>query len=71
MSMHAIGTWVGLDDAAQPGLAVTRESLLRLTPSANTAIIAGARMYFSCHIKPVDWFASFSRLLLLLLFLFI
>ena len=41
MSMHAIGTWVGLGDAAQPGLAVTRERLLRLAPSANTAIVAG------------------------------
>lgn len=41
MSMRAIGNWVGLDHAAEPRLAVTRERLLRLTPSANATIIAG------------------------------
>lgn len=41
MSMNAIGTWVGLDHGAQPDPAVTRERLLRLAPSANTAIVAG------------------------------
>ena len=41
MSMRAIGTWIGIDHAPEPGLAVTRERLLRLAPSANTTIIAG------------------------------
>lgn len=41
MSMRAIGNWIGLDHAAEPGLAVTRERLQRLAPSANAAIIAG------------------------------
>ena len=33
MSMRAIGNWIGLDHAAEPGLTVTRERLLRLAPS--------------------------------------
>ena len=41
MSMRAIGNWIGLDHAAAPELTVTRERLLRLTPSANAAIVAG------------------------------
>ncbi|WP_306223028.1 glycoside hydrolase family 19 protein [Bosea beijingensis] len=41
MSMRAIGTWVGLDRAAEPGLTVTRERLLRLAPSANATIVTG------------------------------
>lgn len=41
MSMRAIGNWVGLDSAAEPGLAVTRERLLRLAPTANAAIVDG------------------------------
>ena len=41
MSMRAIGNWVGLDHAAEPALAVTRERLLHLAPSANTTIVAG------------------------------
>lgn len=41
MSMRAVGNWIGLDHAAEPGLAVTRERLLRLAPSANATIIAG------------------------------
>lgn len=41
MSMRAIGNWIGLDHATEPGLAVTRERLLRLAPSANATIIAG------------------------------
>ena len=46
MSMRAIGNWIGLDHAAEPGLAVTRERLLRLTPSANAAIVAGIAKRF-------------------------
>lgn len=41
MSMRAIGTWIGLDHAVEPGLAVTRERLLRLAPSANATIASG------------------------------
>lgn len=41
MSMRAIGNWIGLDHAAEPGLTVTRERLLRLAPSANATIVAG------------------------------
>lgn len=41
MSMRAIGTWIGFDTAAEPGLTVTRERLLRLAPSASAAITAG------------------------------
>ncbi len=41
MSMRAIGTWVGIDHAPEPGLAVTRERLLRLAPAANPTIVAG------------------------------
>jgi len=41
MSMRNVGNWIGLDHAAEPGLAVTRERLLRLAPSANAMIIAG------------------------------
>lgn len=41
MSMRAIGNWIGLGHAAEPGLAVTRERLLRLAPSANATIVAG------------------------------
>ncbi len=41
MSMRAIGTWIGLGPSAEPALAVTRERLLRLAPSANAAIVAG------------------------------
>lgn len=46
MSMRAIGTWVGLGEAAQPGLAVTRERLLRLAPSADAAIVTGIAEQF-------------------------
>lgn len=46
MSMHAIGTWIGIDHASEPGLAVTRERLLRLAPSANAAIVAGIAARF-------------------------
>lgn len=46
MSMRAIGAWVGLDNAAEPGLTVTRERLLRLAPSANATIIAGIAAHF-------------------------
>jgi putative chitinase len=46
MSMRAIGTWVGLDHAPEPGLAVTRERLLHLAPSANAAIVAGIAEHF-------------------------
>lgn len=41
MSMRVIGTWIGLGNAVEPAMAVTRERLLRLAPSANTTIIAG------------------------------
>ena len=41
MSMCAVGNWIGLDHAPEPGLAVNRERLLRLAPSANATIIAG------------------------------
>lgn len=41
MSMRAIGNWIGLDNAGEPGLAVTRARLLRLAPAANAAIVAG------------------------------
>ncbi len=41
MSVRAIGTWIGLGNSAEPSLAVTRERLLRLAPSANAAIVAG------------------------------
>jgi putative chitinase len=46
MSMRAIGTWVGLGHAPEPGLAVTRERLLHLAPSANAAIVAGIAEHF-------------------------
>uniref|UniRef100_A0A9E8CR04 Peptidoglycan-binding protein n=1 Tax=Bosea sp. NBC_00436 TaxID=2969620 RepID=A0A9E8CR04_9HYPH len=41
MSMRAIGNWIGIDHAAEPGLAVTSERLLRLAPSASATIVAG------------------------------
>jgi putative chitinase len=41
MSMRAIGAWIGLEASTEPGLAVTRERLLCLAPSANAAIVAG------------------------------
>jgi putative chitinase len=41
MSMRAIGNWVGLDHAPEPGFAVTRERLLRLAPSADAAVVTG------------------------------
>ena len=41
MSIRTVGNWIGLDHAAEPGLAVTRERLLRLAPSATAAIVAG------------------------------
>lgn len=41
MSMRAIGAWIGLGNSAEPALAVTRERLLRLAPSADAAIVAG------------------------------
>lgn len=46
MSMRAIGAWIGLGSSAEPGLAVTRERLLRLAPSANAAIVAGVNEHF-------------------------
>ena len=46
MSMRAIGTWIGIDQAPEPGLAVTRERLLRLAPSASVAIVAGIAARF-------------------------
>ena len=41
MSMRAIGTWFGPGRPTEPALAVTRERLLGLAPSANAAIVAG------------------------------
>ncbi|RYE32208.1 MAG: glycoside hydrolase family 19 protein [Hyphomicrobiales bacterium] len=41
MSMRTAGAWIGLGTSVQPGPSVTRERLLRLAPSANTAIAAG------------------------------
>ena len=46
MSMRAIGNWIGLDNAGEPGLAVTRARLLRLAPAANAAIVAGIAEHF-------------------------
>ncbi|CAM5199109.1 hypothetical protein ARD30_03940 [Bosea thiooxidans] len=41
MSMRAIGAWIGVGIAVDPALAVTRERLLHLAPSAEPAIVAG------------------------------
>lgn len=41
MSMHTIGTWIGIGSNARPTQTVTRERLLRLAPSANPAIVSG------------------------------
>jgi putative chitinase len=46
MSMRTVGAWIGLGTSAEPGLAVTRERLLRLAPSANAAIVAGVTEHF-------------------------
>jgi len=46
MSMRAIGIWFGLGRPTEPALAVTRERLLSLAPSANATIVAGIAEQF-------------------------
>lgn len=41
MSIRTVGAWIGLGSSARPALAVTREHLLHLAPTANAMLIAG------------------------------
>ena len=54
MSMRAIGALIGVGASPDPALAVTRERLLRLAPSANIAIVAGIAARFDALAREYD-----------------